>query len=147
MSDNPRVKLMQLLEKLATCFYMSKDSRLPLVILRSLKRTIKYGNCTYSGPAFMTIGVLLTGVLKDIQGGLTYGQHALTLLNMTKSHSSAARTMFLVYSFMFQWTLQSRLVLKPLLQAYDVGLRNWVNENALVAHFLLPVVASHSLSR
>ena len=123
MRDPVRVNLMQLLDKLITCFYMMKDDRLPLVIFRSLNWTMKYGNCAWSAPGFALAGMILTGTLGDLQGGSTYGQHALTLLNNIQSTTTAARTMFCVYTFLFSWTQLSRTTLKPLLQAYDVGLR------------------------
>jgi predicted ATPase len=123
MQDAVRVNLMQLLDKLITCLYMLEDDRLPLVIFRTLNWTMKYGNCASSAPGFALAGMILTGTLGDLQGGSTYGQHALTLLKNMQTMTTAARTMFCVYSFLFPWTQQARSTLKPLLQAYDIGLR------------------------
>jgi predicted ATPase len=123
MDDKTRVELMRFLDKLATCFYILKDDRMPLVIFRSLNWTFKYGFCDYSPPTLATAGMMLTGILDDLQGGAQYGQHAIDLLSHTSSKSTAARTMFCVYTFLFSWTRPIRTLLKPLLEAYDVGLQ------------------------
>lgn len=133
MRDTVRVNLMQLLDKLITCLYMLEDDRLPLVLFRTTNWTMKYGNCASSAPGFALTGMFLTGALGDLQGGSTYGQHALTLLSNIQSMTTASRTMFCVYSFLFSWTQQSRTTLKPLLQAYDLGLRTGQTESAAFA--------------
>ncbi len=123
MNDETMVQMMKLLDQLFTYLYALNDDRMPLIVFRSLNWTFKYGICSYSPPAFATTGIMLTGILDDIQGGATYGQHALSLSDETNSTSTAARTMFVVHSFLFPWTRPIREVLKPLLQAYDLGLQ------------------------
>ena len=122
MVDQSRVELMNLLDKLATCLYMAKDDRMPLVVFRSLNYTMKYGFCDFSPVAFATTGIMLTGILDDLQGGARYGQQALDLLPKT-SGTTAARTYFCVYSFSFPFTKPLRDLLKPLLESYDIGLK------------------------
>ncbi len=123
MNDETMVQMMRLLDQLCTYLYTLNDDRMPLIVFRSLNLTIKHGVCVYSPPAFATTGIMLTGILDDIQGGTTYGQHALSLSEETKSTLTHARTMFIVYSFLFPWTRPIREVLNPLLQAYDLGLQ------------------------
>ena len=122
MKDRTRVVLMRLLDKLASCFYVLKDGRMSLVVFRSLNWTFKYGFCDSSPPTIATTGIILTGILDDIQGGSLYGQRAIDLLSQTPSKSTAARTMFCVYALLFPWTQPLTSQLEPLLDAYDVGL-------------------------
>jgi predicted ATPase len=124
MTDETRVALMKLLDHLVTFLYSLNDSRMPLIIFRSLSWTIKYGICAYSAPGFASTGMILTGVLLDIQGGATLGQYALSVLKQTQSSATASRTMFLVYAFLLSWTRPIRDGLKPLLQAYDLGFQS-----------------------
>jgi predicted ATPase len=93
-----------------------------LVVFRSLNWTFKYGFCDSSPPTIATAGIILTGILDDIQGGSLYGQRAIDLLSQTPSKSTAARTMFCVYALLFPWTQPLTSQLEPLLDAYDVGL-------------------------
>ena len=122
MDDRIRVELMALLDKLATCLYQARDDRMPLVVFRSLSWTMKYGFCDFSPVAFATTGMMLTGILDDLQGGSRYGQQALNLL-ATTSGITAARTKFCVYSFLFPYTQPLTNLLKPLFEAYDMGMK------------------------
>ena len=69
MNDDTGDGLMKLLDQLPIFLYISNDSRLPLIIFRSLMWTFKYGICAYSAPSFANDGLVLTGFLQDIQGG------------------------------------------------------------------------------
>jgi predicted ATPase len=123
MKDEKRIELMRFLDKLATCCYMLKDDRMPLVVFRSLNWTFKYGTCDFSPPAFATTGMMLTGILDDIQAGSLYGRHALTLLSNSGTMSTSSRTLLCVHSFLLSWTQPLRTLYKPLLQGYDIGLQ------------------------
>ncbi|KAL7556634.1 hypothetical protein ACA910_014165 [Epithemia clementina (nom. ined.)] len=130
MKDTTRVELMKLLDKLATSLYMVGDDRMPLSTFRCVNWTMKYGYCDYSSSAFATTAMMLTGILDDLQGGTRYGDQALALLEKNKSSSTASRTMFCVYAFVYSWTKPWKDLLKPLLQAYDVGLQCGDTESA-----------------
>lgn len=123
LNDTRRIDIMKLLDKLAVVFFQANDDRLPLVIFRSLNWTMKYGYCDYSSVSFAVTGMLLMGVLNDLQGGSKYGHHALALMERSKSQTTTARTMLMVYAFLFCWTKPARSLLKPLLQGYDIGLQ------------------------
>lgn len=123
MKDSTRADLMRLLDKLAACMYIAKDTRLPLVVFRSFNWTLKYGYCDYSPAAFATAGMILSGILGDLKGGSSYGEKALQLVERTQSRVSAARTMFCVYPAVFPWTKPVRTLLASVIQAYNLGLR------------------------
>ena len=121
MEDATRMELMKLLDRLFTSCYINKDARMPLVVFRSLNWSLKYGICEYTPVALATTGMILTGVLGDIQGGALYGRHALGLIERTKSVTADARTMFCVYSFLLSWVEPAKNLLKPLLRAYTIS--------------------------
>jgi predicted ATPase len=114
---------MKILDRLGNVFYMLKDDRMPLSVFASLNWTMKYGYCEFSSVAFASTGVILTGALNDLQGGAKYGEHAMMLMERSKSQATVARTLFLVNSFVFNWTQLLRNLLKPLLHSYDIGLQ------------------------
>jgi pentatricopeptide repeat protein len=123
LTDTTKIELMRLLDKLATIFYLAKDDRMPLAIFRSLNWTMKFGFCEYSSVAFATTGMMLTGVLNDLQGGSKYGEQALALMERSRSQATTSRTMFIVYAFLFPWTKPIETLLKPLLRSYDLGMQ------------------------
>jgi len=133
MNDPTRAELMRLLDKLSACMYIAKDNRLPLVIFRSFNWTLKYGYSDYSPVAFATAGMMLSGILGDLQNGSIYGEKALQLVGKTQSRASAARTMFCVHPALFPWTKPVRTLLLPVIQAYDLGLRSGDTQTAVNA--------------
>jgi predicted ATPase len=124
LNDTTRIELIKLMDRLGTALYLAKDPRLPLVTFKGLRWTMKYGYCYYSSVVFASTGLILTGILNDLQGGSKYGEQALILMEECKSQITAARTMFLVYAFTFPWTKPLTSLLKPLLRGYDIGLQS-----------------------
>jgi histidine kinase len=123
LSDPTRIELLSLIAKLADSLYQTKDYRLPLCTFKTLRWAMKHGYCKYSSVAFCGGGLVLTGILHDIQGGSKYGEQALIVLDGSKSQIAAARTMFIVYGAIFAYTKLIRSLLKPVLQGYDIGLQ------------------------
>jgi predicted ATPase len=139
MTDARRIENMKLLDKLTTYCYLADNALLPLVVFRSLKWTIRYGLCDYAPPAFATTGGILTGVLFDLQGGSTYGKHALLLMERLGCKTTESRTLFVVYSFVLPWTRPAQSMLRPLLRSYEIGLQTGDTESAMWAiyHYIL----------
>ncbi|CAB9500442.1 Transcriptional regulator [Seminavis robusta] len=125
MNDQRKIFFMRLLRSLVTCMYLVNDGRMAMVMFRSLNWTIKYGYCNDSPGAFALVGIVLTGVLNDLEGGALYGEHAIALqsrLGFTPS-SKPAETMHNVYVLLFSWTKLQQSLLKPMMQAYEIGLQ------------------------
>ena len=123
MNNTTRIEVMRFLDKLGTIFYSTKDDRLPLVAFKCLNWTMKHGYCDYSSVTFACVGLIMTGAINDLPGGSKYCEQALTLLERSKSHTTASRTIFCVYGFSFAYTKPIRSLLKPLLRGYDIGLQ------------------------
>ena len=123
MTDTQRILLMKLVDLLGVCWYIQGDARMALAVFRNLNWTMKYGYAEFSPVAFASTGIILTGVCDDLQGGASYGEQALMLLNKMKTTATTARTMFCVYSFVFAWTKPTSELLKPFLTTYDIGLQ------------------------
>jgi predicted ATPase len=138
MTDARRIENMKLLDKLATYCYQGNSALLPLVIFRSLKWTIRYGLCDNAPPTFAGIGLILTGVLFDLQGGSTYGKHALLLMEKLGCKATESRTLFVVHSFILPWTRPAQSMLRPLLRSYESGLQTGDTESAMwgIYHYI-----------
>ena len=82
-----------------------------------------FGYCEHSAPSFAKAGVIITGVLDDIQGGSRYGEHALELLKMSNSLAAASRTEYIVHTGLFAYTKPWRDSIKLAIADYDSCLR------------------------
>ena len=123
MTDKRKMLLMKLFDKLLTCLFQTGDARLPVVIFRMLNWTIRFGYSEMSPVALGTTGLLLTGILNDIQTGSKYGDEALRLLEKVHSPAVASRTIYIVYTFLYHWVKPLRQVAKLFFGLYDKSLQ------------------------
>ena len=96
-----------------------------MVMFKSYNWTNKYGYCDDSPGAFALVGLVLVGVLNDLQGGARFGQYAIDLQARIGygPSSKPAETLHNVYYFLFSWTKLFQSLLKPLMNGYDLGLQ------------------------
>ncbi|CAB9521070.1 expressed unknown protein [Seminavis robusta] len=133
MTDQTRIHLVDIMEHLAMHLFLMHDPRLPLVIFKVLKWTLKYGYCEYSAPSFVKAGVCAIGFLDDIQGGSKYGDQAMILLEKSQSRGGRSRTAFVVHTNLYAYTKPWRTLFKPALEDYDQCLQSGDTESAMWA--------------
>ena len=96
---------------------------MPLVAIRGMEWTKKYGLSEYSPVSFASTGDILAGALDDLQNGASYGKAAIALMEKVKSARTKSRTMMLTYSMVLHFTIPLNETLKPLLRAYEIGMQ------------------------
>ena len=114
---------MLLLDKLVTCFYATLDPRLPLCMLKSFDLTLKHGFADISPSVLAWAACFITGALKDRKGAEKCADDAIALLDRTTVRDES-RTLFVSHCFTYQWVRPLNASTKPLLQAYDQGIRS-----------------------
>jgi predicted ATPase len=137
MKDSLKIETMKLLDKLATCSYICQKDLLPLVIMKNIQLTLRYGLCESSPPALAAMGMIYTGVLGDLQAGSKIGDYTLLLLAKLESRSTFSRTKFLVCGLVLCWTRPSRSLLKSLLEGYENGLTSGDTESAMFVSMMV----------
>jgi predicted ATPase len=122
MTDRRRIEVMRLLDKLATYCYISANQLFPLITLRRLNYTLKYGICDSSATDFACLGMILTGKLFDFQAGSTCARYSLALLERLNSNRVHSRTLFLSYGFVLPWTQPTQSCLRHIFQGHEIGM-------------------------
>ncbi len=115
-----------LLDRLATYSFQHGPDLLPLVFIKALRYTLRYGISAMAGPILSFVGMMLSGSLGDPHGGRVYAD--LALKHMTRS--TKARTHFLCYYFILPFTVPSDRCKKPLLEGYEAGMKSGDLESA-----------------
>jgi predicted ATPase len=131
MKDSLQIEIMKLLDKLATCSYLCGSDLLPLVALKTIRLTLRFGLDKMSPPAFATLGLIFAGVLGDFQAGSKIGDYARLLLAKVESKSTLSRTDMLLNFAVFSWTRPFRSLLKSLFEAYASGLTSGDTESSM----------------
>jgi PAS domain S-box-containing protein len=122
MTDPDKLAAMQILSRISIPAYITAPNLMPLLVSKQVKLSMQHGNTLISPYAYANFGLILCGVVGDIETGYQFGQLALRLLSQSNSHSLKARTLNIVNNFIIHWKEHARVLLTPLLEGYQSGL-------------------------
>ncbi|MHC5729697.1 MAG: serine/threonine protein kinase, partial [Nostoc sp.] len=122
MTEPDKLAAMQILSKIAITAYIAAPNLMPLLVAKQVNLSIQYGNAFVSPFAYANFGLILCGLVGNIESGYQFGQLALGMLSQSNSHSLKARTLNIVNNFIIHWKEHARVLLKPLLEGYQSGL-------------------------
>jgi PAS domain S-box-containing protein len=122
MVDPYKLAAMRILSSITIAAYLAAPALMPLLVSRQVKLSIQYGNASVSPFAYANFGLILCGMVGNIESGYQFGRLALELLAQPNTHSYKARTLTIVTIFIIHWKEHTRELLKPLLEGYQSGL-------------------------
>src|SRR5919202_1555758 len=122
MTDPEKLAAMDLLFDVIHPAYDGNPALFTLCALQMVNLSIEYGNTPLSAQGYGSYGIVLCGVVLDIDSGYQFGQLALKRLERSSSKKIKAAAFFLIYSFSILWKEHIRATLKPLLTGYQSGL-------------------------
>ncbi|GAB4230483.1 MAG: hypothetical protein Kow0049_12390 [Stanieria sp.] len=102
--------------------YSAAVELIPLITLSGVNLSVKYGNAPISTFGYAGLGIILCGVLDDIDSGYRFGKLALNLIEKLNAKEQKARTMMIFNNFIRHWKEHLQSGLEPLLAGYQVGL-------------------------
>lgn len=102
--------------------YRAMPALMPLLICRQVELSIEQGNSPISIFAYGDYGIMLSGILGDIESGYQFGQLALALLDQLNATPCQSRAGFIVHNFISHWQQPLHSILEPLRKAYQSGL-------------------------
>lgn len=124
MTDPQKLAMMSILSSLFAPVYVSAPELMPLLVLEKVKLSIQYGNSPWSAFAYGVYGVILCGIIGDIESGYEFGKLALNLLDKFNAKAIQARTFDMVEGFIIHWKESARNILKPLRWGYQCGVES-----------------------
>ncbi len=136
MTDPEQLAAMDMLASIISATYVAAPQLFVLVVLSKVNLSIKYGNTSVSPFGYVTYGILLCGVLGELDLGYRFGQLALNLVSKLNAKKISARTSFVVSGFIRHWREHIRESVKPLQSAYSIGVETGDLEYAGLALYL-----------
>ncbi|BAY65468.1 serine/threonine protein kinase with two-component sensor domain [Calothrix brevissima NIES-22] len=130
MSDPHLLAAMELLTVLVPAAYMGSPNFMPLMIGKQIELSIQSGNCPSSIFSYVDYGLVLCGIVGDIDNGYLFGELALSLLEQIQLSRFKSRSWYVVYHFIKHWKTPLAEVLLPLQEAYTSGLETGEVETA-----------------
>ncbi|BAZ70916.1 serine/threonine protein kinase and signal transduction histidine kinase with GAF and PAS/PAC sensor (plasmid) [Fischerella sp. NIES-4106] len=122
MAKPEKLAAMQILSRITLAAHHAAPDLVSLLVFKQINLSIQYGNTFVSPFAYANFGLILCGMVGNIEAGYQFGQLALRLLAHLKIDSLKARTLFTVTNFITHWKEHIRETSKPFLEAYQSGL-------------------------
>ncbi len=122
MTDPYKLAVMRILYAINSAAFFACPNLFILSVFTRLKLSIEYGNTNESAHAYAAYGLILCGVLKEIELGNQYGEIALNILEQFNAKEEKSDTFFAVYGFIKTWKTHFQEMLDPLFDSYQNGL-------------------------
>ena len=122
MTDPYKLAAMKLMSSIFAATYIAAPALLPLTLCKQVDLSVQYGHASVSPFAYANYGLLLCGVVEDIDSGYQFGQLALSLLSKLNAKEITAKTVVIVNIFTRHWKEHLRESLEPLHSTYSSGL-------------------------
>jgi predicted ATPase/signal transduction histidine kinase/tRNA A-37 threonylcarbamoyl transferase component Bud32 len=122
MSNPDKKAAMRILNSAIAPAYQSAPLLLPLLVFEEVKLSLDYGNTEESTYAYGCYGLILCGIVGDIETGHEFGQLALRVLAQFKNQKLKARTVMVVNNNVRFWKEPLQHTIAPLLIGYESGL-------------------------
>jgi len=122
MSDPHVIAAMRILSATASSAFLGTPMVYPLTILRRVDLCVRYGNEAYSAYTYAAFGIILCGVVNDIDTGYRFGKLALALLERFNARFLTAKVYLVVNIFVRHWKEHLRDTLPQLKEGYRSGL-------------------------
>ncbi|NEO39725.1 MAG: AAA family ATPase [Moorea sp. SIOASIH] len=123
MTDPYKLATMGILSSVLNAAYMAIPDLLPLIVFAQVNLSINHGNSSFSAFAYANYGLILCGIVGDIDSGYEFGKLAFSLIeNVNNRANTKARTFEIVCLSIKHWKEHIRETLNPLLEAYQSGL-------------------------
>ena len=132
MTDPYKLAAMRILLSVGSAAYLAAPELFPLIVLKQVNLSAKYGNANESTIAYAAYGIILCGVVGDINSGYQFGQLALSLLDRFNAQHFKARAIQVVSVHIRHWKNHVKETLEPILAGYQSGLETGDLEAAAI---------------
>ncbi|MEG4206916.1 AAA family ATPase [Microcoleus sp. Pol7_A1] len=122
MTDRTQLAIMEILAGVTASAYVAAPTLLPLVLLEQVNVSLQYGNSSFSTNGYCGFGVILCGVVGDIEYGYQFGQLALLLLEQLDTRKLKAKTYGQVNCCISHWKEPLGNTLPLFREGYQSGL-------------------------
>ncbi len=155
MTDPEKLAALRILHRISDTACVVYPQLLAPFALTMVNLCIRHGNSPLAASAYAGYGILLCGVLNDIDSGYRYGQLSLRLLEKLQSLKFKAHVWAAFNGHIRLWKESVRETLKPLLLAYSSGLEsgeivpggyailNYCSHSLFVGEYLETVARKH----
>ncbi|WP_293126309.1 ATP-binding sensor histidine kinase [Microcoleus sp. bin38.metabat.b11b12b14.051] len=122
MTEAEPLAAMRMLSNLIPLAFTVTPALFPLVTLKQIDLSLKYGNAADSAFGYANYGLIVCGMLGDIETGYQFGELAMSLASKFQNPEMTVKVLLPVASSIKPWKEHTREHLKILLETYTLGL-------------------------
>jgi diguanylate cyclase (GGDEF)-like protein/PAS domain S-box-containing protein len=116
--DEEKAAAMRLLTTVSSSAYLTAPELFVLMVLKQVEISMKYGRFIQTPFAYCMYGVVLCGLLNDIDNGYLFGKIGLEQLEKGKSKELMGKTLVVACIFVTHWRDKPQVILDELMHAY-----------------------------
>ncbi|WP_414625076.1 AAA family ATPase [Calothrix sp. CCY 0018] len=122
MQDAEKIIASKILMNLDPATYIGQVELYPIVSLKLVALSLKYGNISESAKGYSNYGILLGSVLQNYKSGYEFGLLGVNVSNNFNNPSLKCKTYFIFAAFINHWFKHIKLTNKLFDEAYQFGL-------------------------
>ncbi|MEH1851415.1 MAG: AAA family ATPase [Nostoc sp.] len=122
MTEAKTLAVMNILSNIHGLTYQAIPELFPLIIVKQINLSLQYGNAPLSAFAYVNYGLILSALVGDIESGYKFGKLAVNLLSRLQIKEISAKVLGSFLSLLRPCKEHAKEILKPLLQAYSIGI-------------------------
>jgi predicted ATPase/signal transduction histidine kinase/CheY-like chemotaxis protein len=121
MTDPYKLATLRMLSSIFSAIYFAVPEMLPLVVFQQVSLSVKYGNAPGSAHAYANYGLVLCGIVGDVESGYQFGQLAVNLMERFDLKEFKAKIWGVFNTFIRHWKEHMRESTVPFLECYQSG--------------------------
>ncbi len=122
MSDPRLLAAMRILSAILSPSYFSDPNLLPLIIFKMTALSLKHGAAPNTPQAYATFGAIISDIFRSPKRGHEFYHATVDLADRLPDRACRCQTYYIANCFLRHWHDRIQDTLKPLLQAYQLGL-------------------------
>ncbi|WP_442935975.1 AAA family ATPase [Nostoc sp.] len=123
MSESDKLAAMQILSNLVAAAFQAAPLLLPLIVLKQINLSVRYGNTPFSTHAYAAYGgLILNGIMQDFEGAYEFGKLALSLIERPDTKKLKPKIIEIVVAHLIHCKEHLRQTLPLLQEGYETGL-------------------------
>ncbi|MFB2916933.1 trifunctional serine/threonine-protein kinase/ATP-binding protein/sensor histidine kinase [Aerosakkonema funiforme] len=135
MTSPQYLAAMTLLSRITSAAYINAQELFLLITLSQVNLSVKYGNTILSAVGYAAYGIILCGVLQDIESGYKFGKLALSLVQRLNAEKIKAKVFDGFAAHIMHWKEHLRETIPILIESYQSGVETGEFEFASYAAF------------
>ncbi|MGK7949248.1 MAG: AAA family ATPase [Xenococcaceae cyanobacterium] len=122
MSDSEKLAVMKIASSVLPSIYIAAPQLLPILGSKQVNLSIQYGHTSLSAFAYVNYGLILCGIVEELEKGYRFGRLALNIVNKFQTQELIPKITAVFAATISIWKEPVKNSLTSLQSAYHIGL-------------------------